>query len=450
LGDGLQDIPEFLDARVGAQPPLSEQPGEQLRADFDTQPPAQPTQQPPAQPAAQPPTEQPKLQPHQSRWAWVEVDKEAIRQNLKTMRKHLGPEPMILAVVKADGYGHGAIEVAKTALQAGAKCIGVANVAEGVELRLAGIKAPILILSEPPAEAIAAIIHNKLIPAVYTAEFALALGEAADAAGCVAPYHLKVDSGMNRIGVHYSDAGDFVRSLDFHRGLQLHGTFTHFATADTPDSLSFQMQLERFEKALETIRFMGMDPGIVHAANSAAAIRFKQTHYNMVRLGISMYGLHPSDLTKNIVKLRPAMSVHTRVNSIKPVPLGEGVSYGLRYRSPGGVLIATIPIGYGDGLSRTLSNKIDVLVDGHAYPQVGTICMDMCMFEITQRPNIRDLRNAQISANRSPVEYGSEAIIVGRSGDLEITLDEIAAKQGTINYDLACLFGLRLERIYLD
>jgi alanine racemase len=295
-----------------------------------------------------------------------------------------------------------------------------------------------------------AILHHDLISAVYTREFALALGESADALGRVAPYHLKIDSGMNRIGVHYSDAGDFLRSLSFHRALDLQGCFTHFATADSLDSFGLQTQQERFEQAIETIRYMGIKPGIIHAANSAAAIRFKHLRYDMVRLGISLYGLHPSELTRNLVRLRPAMSVHARVNSIKAVPLGEGVGYGFNYRSPGGVLIATIPIGYGDGLSRALSERINILVDGHAYPQVGTICMDMCMFEINQRPDISSLRRAQISANRPSVEFGSEAIIVGKNGDLEISMDDLARKMGTISYDLACMFGLRLERVYRD
>jgi alanine racemase len=427
--DDLQDIPAFLGKQVS-----------QAAAECPVSSAARPTRLP--DPAT--------VQAHERRWAWIEVDREAIRQNLKNMRRHIGPDAMILTVVKADGYGHGAVEVAKTALQAGTKYIGVATVGEGAQLRDAKIKAPIIVLSEPPIESIPVILHNGLIPAVYTTDFALALGEAADAAGCVAPYHLKIDTGMNRIGVHYSDAGDFVRSLAFHRGLELHGTFTHFATADTNDALSFKMQLNRFEQALETMRYMGIEPGIVHAANSAAAIRFKQAHYDMVRLGISVYGLHPSNLTKDMIKLRPAMSVHARVNALKQVPLGEGVSYGLEYRSPGSVNIATIPIGYADGLSRALSGKIKLLVDGHEYAQVGTICMDMCMFEVSTRLNISNMRQAQLSANRPPVEFGSEVIIVGKSGNLEITMDDLAAKMGTISYDLACLFGLRLERIYYD
>ena len=388
--------------------------------------------------------------PEERRWAWVQVDKEAISQNLKSLRKVLGPDPLILVVVKADGYGHGAVEVAKVALRSGARYLGVASVTEGVELRRAGISAPVLILSEPPSAAVREILHHDLTPAVYTHEFALALAETAAAQGRVAKYHLKIDSGLNRIGVHYSDAGDFLRSLDFHKALALEGCFTHFATADIQDSFGLQTQQERFEQGIATIRYMGVNPGIIHAANSAAAIRFKQLRYDMVRLGISVYGLHPSKLTRSLITLRPAMSVHARVNSIKAVPIGEGVGYGFNYRSPGGVLIATLPIGYGDGLSRALSEQINVLVEGHSYPQVGTICMDMCMFEVSQRPDISNLRRAQISANRPSVEFGSEAIIVGKSGDLRIEMDELAEKIGTINYDLACMFGLRLERVYRE
>ena len=390
------------------------------------------------------------LKPSEKRWAWAEVDRDAIRTNLKTIRKHIGPEPMILTVVKADGYGHGAAEVARVALSAGSTYIGVADVNEGIQLRKEGIDAPIIVLSEPPITSVEAILQYDLVPAVSTMEFALALGEAASASGVVAPYHLKIDSGMNRTGVHFTDAGDFVRSLSFHEGLEQQGTFTHFATADTSDSFSVQVQTDRFEQALDNIRYMGMEPGIVHAASSAAAIRFKRTRYDMVRIGIAAYGLHPSDLTREFVRLQPAMSVYARVTYIKSVPLGEGVSYGYTYRSPGGVDIATLPIGYGDGLSRVLSNRMKVLVDGYAYPQVGAICMDMCMFEVSTRTDISSVRNAQLSAERTPVEFGSKAVIVGKSGNLEISIDELAAQVGTINYDLACLFGRRLERLYLN
>lgn len=392
----------------------------------------------------------PDLAPHQKRWAWAEINREAIRNNLKTMRKHIGPDTIILTVVKDNAYGHGAVEVARAALGAGSRYLGVSTVAEGVELRKAGIDAPILVLSEPPTDTVFTLIQYDLVVAVYTTDFVLALGEAASAAGVIAPFHLKIDTGMNRIGVHYSDAADFLRTISFHEGLEHQGTFTHFATADTEDSFSFQTQLDRFEQALETIRYMGMDPGIVHAANSAAAIRYKKAHFDMVRIGIATYGLHPSELTRSLIRLEPAMSIYARVTDIKQVPIGEGVSYGLSYRSPGGVEIATIPLGYGDGLSRALSGKIHFLVEGHSYPQVGAICMDMCMFEVNPRPDISNIFNAQRSAGRKPVEYGSDVVVVGKSGELEITMEELAAQMNTINYEMTCLFGRRLERFYFN
>jgi len=390
------------------------------------------------------------LEPFERRWAWAQIDREAVRTNLKTMRKHIGPDTMILTVVKADAYGHGAVEVAKIAQSAGSKFIGVASVTEGIELRQAGIKAPIIILSEPPITSIEAILYYDMVPAIHTLEFALALGEKAASLGVIAPFHLKVDSGMNRVGVHYTDAGDFLRTVSFHEGLDLEGTFTHFATADSADSFAFKTQTDRFEHALENIRYMGMDPGIVHAANSAAAIRYKRAHYDMVRLGISVYGLHPSPVTRELIRLEPAMSIHARITALKQVALGEGVSYGFTYRSPGGIDIATIPIGYGDGLTRLLSNKMDVLVDGSRYPQVGTICMDMCMFEASMRADISSVYKARLSSERKQLEYGDEVIIVGRSGNQEISLDDMATQVGTINYELACMFGRRLERVYVD
>jgi len=376
------------------------------------------------------------------RWAWAQIDREAIRFNLKRFRKHLGPNVKMMAVVKADGYGHGAVECALVALATGASMLGVSNVDEGIELRRSGIAAPILVLAEPPEETISLLLQYQLIPAVYNMEFVLALGEMADAQGRVSPYHLKVDTGMNRVGVHYSDAGDFLRTVSFHRGLELQGVFTHFATADDIDTFMFKQQLGRFEEALATIRYMGVDPGMVHAANTAAAIRYKQSHYNMVRLGIGMYGLHPCDLTRQIIELRPAMSVHARISYLKHVSVGEGVSYSHSYRSPGNVLIGTLPIGYGDGVSWALANRMDVLIGGKRYHQVGNICMDMLMIEI-------NLRSSALNP-RPKVEAGDEVVIVGKSGGEEITLDVMARTLGTINYELACRFGQRLNRVYTE
>jgi alanine racemase len=320
--------------------------------------------------------------------------------------------------------------------------LGVATVDEGITLRHSGIAAPILILAEPPIAAIPLVLQHQLIPSVYNIEFALALGEMADGQGRTSPYHLKVDTGMNRVGVHFSDAGDFLRSIDFHRGLELQGVFTHFATADDVDTYEFKRQLDRFNQSVENIRYMGFDPGIVHAANTAAAIRYRAARFDMVRVGIGMYGLHPSEVTKPLLELHPAMSVKTRVSYLKSVPVGEGVSYFYTYRSPGNVLIGTLPIGYGDGLARVLSNKMDVLIKGKRLPQVGNITMDMTMFEVNQRSSALNPRVG--------VEAGDEVVIIGKSGGEEITLDSMAKMLNTINYELACRFGLRLGRVFVD
>ncbi|MDR2957865.1 MAG: alanine racemase [Coriobacteriales bacterium] len=376
------------------------------------------------------------------RWAWLEVNLEAIRRNLQRFRKHIGPDVLIMAVVKADGYGHGAVEVARTALATGAKFLGVSNVDEGITLRKAGIIAPILVLSQPPESTIDLILHYQLTPAVQTAEFALELGESAASQDRVTPFHLKIDTGMNRVGVHYADAPDLLRTIDFHRGLKLQGVFTHFATADEVETFEFSRQYERFIKALDEMRYLGINPGIVHAANTAATIRYKHAHFDMVRVGIGMYGLHPSAVTRSLIELYPAMSVYARVTMVKPVSIGEGVSYGMRYRSPGNVLIGTLPLGYADGLARELSGKIDVLVRGRRLHQVGTICMDMMMFEADQRS----------SAKNPPIVpvVGDEAVIVGIDGKEQISIDDLAKVLGTINYDVACRLGMRLERLYVE
>jgi alanine racemase len=381
------------------------------------------------------------IESNERRWAWAEINLDAVRHNLHEIRKMVGAQVKIMAVVKANAYGHGAVEVSRVALKNGATMLGVATVEEGMVLRQAGIEAPILILSEPPLTAIPLVLKYNLISTVFTSDYALQLGELADSMKKVAPYHLKIDSGMNRVGVRFNEAADFLTSIDFHRGLELQGVFTHFATADALDTFDYNKQMDRFIRSVEAIKRAGIRPGIVHAANSAAAIRYKKAHFDMVRVGIAMYGLHPSESTHGLIDLQPAMSVKARVTCVKSVLVGEGVSYGYTYRSPGNVLIATIPVGYGDGLQRVLSNKIDFLVKGRPCPQVGTICMDMCMFEVNQR--------ATLKTPALVVEMGDEVTIIGREGRFELTLDAMAQKLETINYELACQFGLRLGKVYL-
>ncbi len=381
------------------------------------------------------------VNPLDHRWSWVEIDSKAITHNIQEFRKRVGPAVRIMAIVKADAYGHGAIECSRIALRCGASWLGVATVSEAIELREAQIDAPILILSQPPKEAIPALLEHDISPAVYDLDFAMNLGEAAAAANKVASYHLAINTGMNRVGIWFADVVDFMQLISFHKGLNLQGVFTHFATADSHDDYMFRLQLRRFREALDALHQIRIDPGIVHCANSAAAIRYKESHFDMVRIGISMYGLHPSTVTRNMIDLWPAMSVHGLIIAVNDVPVGEGVGYDMSYRSPGNVKIATVPIGYADGLSRQLSNRMSVIYKSRLFPQVGNICMDQFMFEI-------DKRSTLLNPAAEP-EIGDEVIVIGRSGEANLHLDDMADALGTINYELACRFGMRLPKIYV-
>ena len=374
------------------------------------------------------------------RGAWVEVDLDAIAHNVRLARAHLGQRRHLMAVVKADGYGHGAVPVAKTALANGADHLAVSTVGEGVKLRQAGITAPILLLSQPPMRAIPYLLSYDIMPTVTTTDFALALGEEADLHGMVAKYHLGIDTGMNRIGVFYLDVVDFLESINFHRGLELAGVFTHFATADEESDWDFRIQLNRFNDALQLMRNARIDPGIVHCANSASIERYPEAYFDMGRVGITMYGLAPSGVLRGFEDLRPAMSVKAQISYIKEPQMGEGVSYGLKYRVAKPVQIATIPLGYADGLRRNLSGRMKVLCNGRPCLQVGAICMDQTMVEIPLGHSVR--------GQAGGAQIGDEVVIIGHQGGLEVTADMMADELGTINYELVCGFGMRLPRIY--
>lgn len=369
----------------------------------------------------------------QHRWAWAEIDLAAIQHNVRTLKALTRPGTAFMAVVKADGYGHGALLVARAAQSAGADRLGVATLDEGVALRDAGITGPIQLLSEPPESCIRESLDYDLIPTVTTREFAVALGKQALLRDIEARYHLKIDTGMNRIGIHVDHAAEFARSLADFPGLSLEGTFTHFATADVVGDWDVQRQLERFARALDGIRAEGVDPGIVHAANSPATILYPDSHFDMVRCGIAIYGLHPSAATYGAVELEPAMSVKARASLVKRVGVGEGVSYGLTWQAGVPTDIATLPLGYADGVHRVCSNEMQVLLGGKRCRQVGRICMDQLMIEVP-----RGVRAAR----------GDEVVLVGSQDSEAISMDELAAVAGTINYETACAFGMRLERVY--
>ncbi len=366
--------------------------------------------------------------------AHVEVSLGAIASNVRALRGLLSPGCRFMAVVKADGYGHGAPEVARTAMAAGADSLAVATSDEGAQLRAAGITAPILLLSEPPVGAAADAVAEGLTPTIFTRECAVDLSEAAREAERVVGFHLKVDTGMNRIGVAADDVVHLLLSLRGLPGLALEGAFTHFATADVVGDWDLERQAARFEETLENMRAAGFEPGVVHAANSAATVLAPRTHYDMVRCGIAVYGLHPADSTKGRIELEAAMRVKAQVSQVKRVPMGEGVSYGFTWRASKPTTVATLPLGYGDGVHRLLSNEMRVLLGGRECEQIGTICMDALMVEV---PDGLD------------VSLGDEAVIVGTQGSAELTLDELAARASTINYELACAFGMRLARTHV-
>lgn len=378
--------------------------------------------------------------PVMTRWSWVEIDRGALRRNTRAFKALTGPRQRLCCVVKADAYGHGAVECAKVMQSVGADMFAVATVDEGVELREAGISVPILLLSEPPIEAIPLLVEHDVMPSIYTSEFALAYGEYAASQGKVGRYHLAIETGMNRIGVHYTQVIDFVKSIDFHRGLACDGVFTHFATADEPDGWDYKLQCKRFDEAVRSLKDAGFDCGIVHCDNTPASILDRDTHYDMIRAGVGLYGMQPCDLTRGKIKLDPVMSVRARITRVARPAMGEGVGYGFSYRVPRTrVQICTLPIGYADGLSRTLSNRMDVLYKGERVHQVGNICMDQCMVAIQSNP-----------AHEAPeAEYGDVMTIIGRDGGEQITIDEMARLRGTINYEVACDFGLRLKKYYM-
>ncbi|AEB06326.1 alanine racemase [Coriobacterium glomerans PW2] len=375
-----------------------------------------------------------------TRWAWVEIDRGAMLRNTRAFKKMLKPRQRLCCVLKADAYGHGAVESSKIMRSAGADMFAVATVAEGIELRRGGCSAPVLVLGEPPCDAIPELLENDLMPAVYTSEFALAFGECAVQVDKVGKYHLAIETGMNRIGVHYTKVVSFRRGIEFHRGIQCDGVFTHFATADDPCGWDYKLQCTRFDEAVQAMRDAGFECGIVHCDNTPASILDPESHHDMIRVGIGLYGLQPADATRERIRLDPVMSVRARVMRVAYPSMGEGVGYGFTYRVPRAtVQICTLPIGYADGLARTLSNRMDVLYRGGRIRQVGNICMDQTMVAIQQTP-----------AEPIPeAEYGDLMTIVGRDGDAEVSMDEMARLRNTINYEVACDFGMRLEKIYI-
>lgn len=363
---------------------------------------------------------------------WAEIDLNAIQHNVKALRQMAGGAEL-MAVVKADGYGHGAVPVAQAALEAGATWLGVATLEEGVELRKAGLTAPILILGYiPPAQADTVVLYD-LRATVFHLDLARALAQWGRALMRSVPVHVKIDTGMARVGVQPGAAVDFAGELAKLPQIELEGVFTHMAVADDPTNPFTAEQLARFQDVLTHLRDAGFTPKIRHAANSASILAHPGTHFDLVRAGIALYGQPPDPAVTWPAELRPALTWKTRISFLKTVSPGTSVSYGRTYRAAGSERIASLPVGYADGYSRHLSNRGEVLIGGQRCPIVGRVCMDQTMVRVPEG----------VEAN-----VGDEAVLIGRQGDQEITASEMAGMIGTINYEITCAVSKRVPRVY--
>ncbi len=368
-----------------------------------------------------------------SRWAWAEVSSSAIEHNVRTIAKIVSPAQVWVAV-KAEGYGHGALLAARAAQAAGAQGLCVALVQEGVSLREAGINGPILVLSEQPTDALRAAVQHRLSTTVYSA-MQLDQLEACGAVGH--PVHLKIDTGMRRVGVAETDAVALADLIAASPAVSLAGVFTHLAVADEPDNPFTDHQLDRFEAVVEALRAAGHHPPLVHAANSAGALAHPRARYDMVRPGIGVYGISSGPGVDDLFAvLQPAMSLHARVSHVKRVAAGERISYGLRHTFERDTIVATLPIGYADGVPRRLhAVGGSVLIGGEHRAIVGVVTMDQIMVDCG------DCGDAD-----AWVQVGDEAVLIGTQGTHTITAADWASALDTIAYEIVCGISSRIER----
>ncbi len=374
------------------------------------------------------------------RWAWAEIDLGALRHNVATLAAHIGPQ-QLWAVVKADAYGHGVIECARVALQSGAQGLCVALVSEGIALRQSGINAPILIMSEQPAEQHRDIISYGLIATLYNEATVTEFARTAHDLEIMASVHVKVDSGMHRVGVSPEDAVKVAKLVAESQWLSLEGIFTHLATADVVDTQFAQQQVSTFSRCVEQVRASGIEVRHVHVSNSASAIRKLDAGAGctMARVGIALYGI-PGDAHTNSfgaahqLDLRPVMSVHARVSHVQRVAAGQGVSYGLKRTMEQDSTVATLPLGYADGVPRGLWESGSVLIGGIRRPFAGVVTMDQIMVNCTD----------------DAVRIGDEVVLIGAQGSEVITANEWANKMGTIGYEIVCAISARMPRNYIN
>jgi len=375
--------------------------------------------------------------------SWAEIDLDILAENMREIRRITSPKAEIMGVVKADAYGHGAIQTSKVLLENGATRLAVSMLDEAIELRNNGISAPILMLNQADPRRISEIISYDLTTTVYSEDFARAISAQAGKSGTSAKIHIKLDTGMGRIGYQTGlDSVEEILRIAGLPGIEVEGLFTHFATSDEPDYSYVELQFSRFMKMVEILEKRGLSVPIKHVCNSAAILRFPEMHLDMVRAGLILYGMWPKGCPPPYMplELRPAMTLKSSIIHVKGMPAGQSVSYGRNFITKRESMIATVPIGYADGYSRRLSNRADVLLKGRRARVVGSICMDMCMIDVTD-------------FETSP-EVSDEVVLFGTqiSGEKKYSLpvDEISDLLDTINYEITCLVGKRVPRVYLQ
>jgi len=373
----------------------------------------------------------------------AEINLKAFKHNIENLKKILGSDVGIMSVIKADAYGHGAVPCSKAALECGVSYLGAGIIDEGIELRKNGITEPILILGGIFLNEAADLVHYDLTTILSTPTLADELSNQGKKQGKIVKVHIKVDTGMNRLGVRPEDLLNLIEKIKTLPNLNLEALSTHFSSADDEDSSITKNQIELFQKALLELKKSGIHPPITHLANSSALFRFPDSRGKIVRPGLIQYGALPSPILNPIVKklckkdnlddFQPVMQWKSKIIQLKLTPKGEALSYSRKYFTQKESLIATLPIGYADGLNRNLSNNMQVLIKGKFAPQVGNICMDMILIDVSKIPD---------------VNLGEDVVIWGKQGNKQISVEELADKSGTIPYELFCNVSKRVPRIY--
>ena len=363
------------------------------------------------------------------------IDHDALRWNLRQIRDMVGSEVKILSMVKANGYGHGAVAISQTLASVGADAFGVATLEEGIELRQAGVRAPILVLAGAYGEQLEQFLSYDLTPIIHEIEGARMLEAAAKRRGKNLNVHLKIDSGMGRLGLLAAETDSWIPELKKCSALKLEGVFSHFSHAESVEGDYTREQLDVFKRVIQVLQTAGLAPRLVHFANSAATITLPAAYFDMVRPGIMLYGVYPSPAMAKQIVLKPVLSWKTKILQLKRVPSGTSISYGQTFITNRESMIATLPVGYADGYQRLLSNRGQVLVDGQRAPVAGRVCMDLTMIDVT------DIRK---------VQQGDEVVLLGRQGAAEISADEMAAWANTISYEILTSIGVRVPRIHYN